>query len=146
MSEAIDLDRYFPYFLGTISNKWTAISSREYLREFGVGISEWRVLASLASLGSANSNEIVKLIAMDPGAVSRCMTKLERAHLVAPVPGLFSGRSKPFELTESGRELTGRIKQRALEREGRLLAGLTHEEREQLLRLMRAVITNLSEL
>ncbi|MET0292109.1 MAG: MarR family transcriptional regulator, partial [Steroidobacteraceae bacterium] len=62
----IDLEAYFPFFLGTLSNRWTTTSSRLYLAKFGVGIGEWRVLASIRSLDRASSNEIVNLISMDP--------------------------------------------------------------------------------
>ena len=33
----IDLDQYFPFFLGTIANRWATTSSRLYLAEFGIG-------------------------------------------------------------------------------------------------------------
>ena len=146
MSEPIDLNEYFPYFLGTVSNKWSAASSRDYLKEFGIGTSEWRVLASLATLGAASSNEIVQLIAMDAGAVSRCVRKLEGQALVAPVEGRFAGRTKPYELTAKGRDLSAQISKRALDREDRLLANLTSEERAELLRIMRKVMRNMNQI
>ena len=142
----IDLQGYFPFFLGTISNRWTAASSREYLERFGIGIADWRVLASIYSLRSASSNEVVSLIFMDAGAVSRAMARLQELGLVQPVVGKFQGRTKPFEITAKGLDLYAEMQATALEREQRLLDGFSQDEREELLRLGRKMLANLSTL
>lgn len=144
--DSLDLDRYFPFFLGTIANRWTATSSRTYLERFGIGIGEWRVLASICALGRASSQEVVNLIAMDAGAVSRSMARLRKDGLVKAVAGKFAGRTKPFELSGKGKELYATIRDVATEREDRLLADLTPDEREELLRLMRKIMPRLDQL
>jgi DNA-binding MarR family transcriptional regulator len=138
-SDPIDLQDYFPFFLGTISNRWTTSSSKIYLDRFGVGIADWRVLASIQALGAASSQEIVGLISMDAAAVSRSVTKLETEGFIARAPGRFVGRTKPYELTGAGREL-------ALAREDLLLGALTTDERRSLMDLMRKVLTRIGEL
>jgi len=145
-TDSIDLQDYFPYFLGTIANRWTATSSRLYLERFGIGIGEWRVLASIRSLGAASSQEVVTLISMDAGAVSRSMAKLERDGFVKPVKGKFAGRTKPYELTAKGNDLHTSVSEVALGREDMLLADLTLEEREELLRLMHKLMNRLPDL
>lgn len=145
-NDPIDLRDYFPFFLGTISNRWTTTSSRIYLDRFGIGIGEWRVLASIRSLEQASSQAIVNLIAMDPAAVSRSMAKLESGGFVEPVKGKFAGRTKPYTLTEAGIELHARISDLALQREDQLLSGLDAQEREGLLRLMRKVNEQLGKI
>lgn len=141
-----DLRSYFPFFLGTISNRWTATSSKLYLEKFGIGIGEWRVLASIQAQGTASSQMVVSLISMDAGAVSRSMAKLAVEGYVSPKRGRFIGRTKPYELTAKGHELYDRLLAIALQREDLLLAGLTSQEREQLLSLMRKVITQIDKL
>lgn len=142
----INLRDYFPFYLGTITNRWTAASSRTYLKAFGIGIGEWRVLASVFALGQASSNEIVDLIWMDAGAVSRSIRRLENDGLVRPVKGKFVGRTKPFEPTEAGRKLHAQILKSALEREERLLSNLKPDERKTLLLLMRKLMDQLRDL
>jgi DNA-binding MarR family transcriptional regulator len=142
----IDLQVYFPFFLGTISNRWTATSSRIYLANFGIGIGDWRVLASIQSLGKASSIEIVDLISMDPAAVSRSVAKLLAAAMVRPVEGKFKGRTKPFELTGEGRKLYAKVRRAALAQENTLLGGLSATERRTLLELMRKVHSRLDRL
>ena len=146
MSENIDLDQYAPYFLGTISNRWTAASSRRYLREFGVGIAEWRVLASLRTLGQATSLDAATLTGMDPAAVTRALTQLQEKRYAAPAPGRFMGRSKPFALTDKGVALYADMRRVALEREAVLLQDLSPADREELLRLLRLMHARLPEL
>jgi DNA-binding MarR family transcriptional regulator len=145
-SDPIDLDSYFPFFLGTISNRWTTTSSRTYLEQFGVGMGEWRVLASIRALGQASSQQIVGLIAMDAAAVSRAVARLERDGFIAKVEGRFIGRTKPYELTGEGRDLYDALREVALAREDRLLGALSPEERKTLIELMRKVMTRIGDL
>lgn len=142
----IDLKTYFPFYLGTISNRWTTSSSRIYLKAFGIGIGDWRVLASIHSLKRASSNEVVDLISMDAGAVSRSVGRLLAENLLRPAEGKFAGRTKPFELTEGGTRLYSRIQRTALARENLLLSGLSAAERRALLKLMRKVHSRLDKL
>lgn len=144
--DGFDLHRFFPHLLGTVAGGWTNASSKLYLREFGIGVAEWRVLASIASLEKASSLEVVNLIAMDASAVSRSVSRLEAKKLVAPVTGKFPGRTKPFELTRAGRSLYTSMLQVALEREEILLRGLSTDERFELLRLMQKIRGNLDAL
>ena len=145
-TDPIDLRGYFPFFIGTITNRWTSTSSRIYLDRFGIGIGEWRVLASIRSLGPASSQEIVNLISMDASAVSRSMAKLEKNGFVRPIKGKFAGRTKPYELTASGIALHAKVSDVALRREQLLLEDLTGDERAELLRLMRKVMPRLKDL
>jgi len=138
-SARICLEDYFPYFLGVIANRWTATSSRAYLRKYKIGIGEWRVLASIHSFGQASSNEVVDQISMDASAVSRSAAKLEDAGHISPVPGKYTGRTKPYALTATGIALYAEVRKLALAREDLLLGGLTAAERRSLLELMRKV-------
>ncbi|MCW2338882.1 DNA-binding MarR family transcriptional regulator [Sphingobium sp. B2D3A] len=104
------------------------------------------MLASIHAQGTASSQMVVNLIAMDAGAVSRSMSKLAAEGYVSPKAGRFIGRTKPYELTAEGRELYDRLLATALEREDLLLAGLSDQEREQLLSLMRKVIDQIDKL
>lgn len=145
-TEPLSLQAYFPYFLGTIANRWTATSSKIYLEEFGIGIGEWRVLASIQAQGTASSQMIVNLISMDAGAVSRSMSKLAKEGLVEPLNGRFAGRTKPYQLTKKGHEYYARLISIALQREKILLSELTEAERQELLRLMKKVMMRLDSL
>jgi len=141
-ADPFDLDTYFPFFLGTIANRWAATSSRICLREFGIGVGEWRVLASIQSHGVASSHMVVRQIAMDAGAVSRSMARLAAEALVEPLPDRSTQRGKPYQLTAKGHDLHARLLRNALDREAMLLRGLSDAEKEQLFRLMRRLLAN----
>jgi DNA-binding MarR family transcriptional regulator len=141
-----DLDGYVPFFITAIANRWTATSSRRYLREFGIGVVEWRVLASLAARDQASSADVVTLVGMDAAAVSRAMRALERRGLVEPVKGRFVGRTKPYRMTAAGERLCLAVRDLALSREAVLLGGLDASDRSELLRLLRLLHSRLGDL
>lgn len=145
-SEPFDLQAYFPFFLGTIANRWTATSSKIYLEKFAIGIGEWRVLASIQAQGAASSQMVVNLISMDAGAVSRSMAKLAKEGLVEPISGRFAGRTKPYQLTEQGHDLYEQLLRIALERESVLLGELDESEKQQLLYLMQKILRQIDKL
>lgn len=144
--DALDLQNYFPYFLGAIANRWTSSSSRIYLRRFGFGIAEWRVLASLDVLDSASSLEIANLVGMDPAAVSRAVGKLEQRNLIVPIVGRFTGRTKPYKMTPAGIQACADVRTLALEREKLLLQDLSEHERTLLLTMLRKIHTRVAGL
>lgn len=146
MPKPLDLRNYTPYYLSAISNAWTSTSSRLYLREFGIGITEWRVLASLRALGNASAMDAAKLTAMDHAAASRAITQLLNRDYIAPVRGRFQGRTKPFTLTPAGEKIYDAVRKLALKREAILLKNLSAKEQEQLLRLLSKVHAGLEEL
>ena len=45
----IDIDNYIPYFLAAVNNALSRGASSRYLTDFGVGVTEWRVLSWLAT-------------------------------------------------------------------------------------------------
>jgi DNA-binding MarR family transcriptional regulator len=141
----LDLRGYAPFYLGAIANKWTALSSNEYRAAFDLGIGEWRILASLAVMGSATSLAVATLVKMDPGAVSRGLRVLEERALVQPLPGRFAGRSRPYEMTAAGQEMHATLQAMALRREQRLLEPLSMPERKELLRLLARLYDHLED-
>lgn len=144
--QPIDLNQYFPFFLGTIANRWTSTSSQLYFENFNIGIGEWRVLASIRALGTASSLEVRNLTSMDAAAISRSMKKLEEGGLVEAIEGRFAGRTKPFGMTAKGKRLYDQISVHAREREQILLQDLSTKDREQLLRSMRKILKRIDEL
>ena len=69
----LDLDRYLPFGLTAIANKIARSASRVYLRRFGVGINEWRILANLRINPGVTANLICQTSGLDKAAVSRSL-------------------------------------------------------------------------
>lgn len=130
----IDFDFYLPFGLTAISNKIARSASRTYLRLFGVGINEWRILSNLRAWPGTTANMICQRSGLDKAAVSRSLKLLEDAGMVCTDnggPGEVRGRN--LRLTDKGDELHDRLIEVALAREAKLLSGFTQEERAQLL-------------
>lgn len=145
-STVFDLDRYVPFYLNTIANRWTASASQLFLEKFGIGIVEWRVLVALDTLGQASALDAVRLAGIDAGAASRAMRSLSEAGLIATVPGRFVGRTKPYALTQQGEAIYHDVLEVAIERETVLLKDLSKAERATFLTLLRRVHAGLHQL
>ena len=141
----LDLENYLPFYIVTISNRWTSASSRHYLTNFGIGVGEWRVLASTYSLGETTSNAISNFVLMDAAAVSRALGRLEEKALIEFVPQSNRVRSKSLKLTEAGEALYMQIRETAYARQNQLLKGLSESEKTALVKVLRKVMNNLDE-
>ncbi len=142
----LELERYFPFLLTRLSNKLSASASQLYMREFGVGIVEWRVLSGAAATPGARPHDICHLVGIDKGAVARAIRTLTERGLLATHAGAGDRRSKQLHLTEQGWQVHDRILKVALAREQTLLSCLPPADRERLLDYMRRLIGQLPEL
>jgi DNA-binding MarR family transcriptional regulator len=128
----LNLDRYVPALLTSLTNKMSSGASACYRKHFGIGIVEWRILAMLAVEDKISANRIVQVIGLDKSAVSRSLQVLEREGNVATEIDEKDARRYTVSLTQSGRALHDRVLKTALERERLLLSGLNEDEVEAL--------------
>ena len=140
----LDLDRYVPFFLSSIGNKMSRGASRIYLKRFGVGVNEWRLLANLKVRGRASASEICQASGIDKAAASRAVTRLDELGCVVAIDDPADGRSRTLSLTPAGHALHDRIIQVALERERALLAGIGPADRERLIGLLQTLYRNVA--
>lgn len=143
---SIDRRKYFPYLISSIANKISRGGSRVYLRLFGIGIIEWRILAVLADHPHCTANVICNVIELDKAAASRSVQVLERHGYIQTAVDAADARKRTLSLTTSGTALYRRAVKVALLREQQLLAGFTEHEREMLLGLLRRMHANALEM
>ena len=120
------------YRIQILSNKMILWSGRVYVREFNVGVQEWRVLAVLANSGEGTAKQICDFTVMDKGNVSRAVKKLVKAGRIEERPDTLDKRSTVLELTAKGFDLYHRIKKISDAREKRFMAQLSASERKAL--------------
>ena len=137
----IDDQRYVPYFLSVVNNGLSWGASRLYLKMFGIGLNEWRVLSALTNEPGIMANRITEMVALNKSVVSRSVRALEKAgHLrTQPVDG-----RRLLYLTPSGAELHDRIIQVAMMREEALLSGFSEQERMVLVDFLARMKRNLA--
>ncbi|MGO9423149.1 MarR family winged helix-turn-helix transcriptional regulator [Roseiarcus sp.] len=128
----MDMDAFIPAALTNLAQKITATASATYRPRFGVGITDWRIIALLAGEPWIAPVRICEATGLDKAAVSRSLRDLAEAGLVEVRSDEPNRRRLPVALTEKGLAVHDRIVVVALARQERLLKGFSPEERAQL--------------
>src|SRR5882672_6255207 len=139
----LDLDRYVPAFITFIANKLSNSATAYYQRNFGVNVTDWRIMSLLAIEPGIPASRICHVIGFDKGPVSRTLSVLQKRGLVTIRTSPDDGRTHSISLTAKGRATHDKVIAAALERERRLLSVLKKDEREVLIDLLRRVHGNL---
>ncbi len=138
--ETLDLERYVPAFLSLLSNKLCAATSRECREAFGLGVTDWRVMAQIAVSPRISAARLCLRTGLDKAAVSRSFATLAGRGLVRLET---RGRDREATLSTPGEHLHAHLLALALKREQRLLAGLSDHEASTLRRLLQRLVANL---
>ena len=136
----LNLSRYVPGLVTFLANKLATGASQCYRKHFGIGVVEWRMLSMLAVESDITANRICQAIGLDKSAVSRSLQTLEAAGRITSQLDPKDARRYTVRLTASGKELHDRVLKVALEREARLLSGLTPAEVDTLIDLLLSLI------
>jgi DNA-binding MarR family transcriptional regulator len=136
---SVGRDDYAPAYLSLISNALSWGGSRLFLRRFGVGINEWRVLSAVVNAPGSTATSVGEVLGLNKSVVSRSIQLLQTRDLVTIDTA--DGR-RGLWLTQVGHELHDRLMVIALKREEILLSGFSQEEKVQLLALLRRMYDN----
>jgi len=139
----LDLNRYVPAFITFIANKLSNSATALYQREFGVNVTEWRIMSLLAIEPGIPASRICHVIGFDKGPVSRTLGAMEKRGLIAIRTDPNDGRTHSISLTAKGRATHDKVIIAAFERERRLLSCLSKDEQEVLIDLLRRLHENL---
>ena len=139
----LDLDRYVPAYITFIANKLSNSATVFYQRNFGVNITEWRIMSLLAIEPGIPASRMCNVIGFDKGPVSRNLSMLQKRGLVVIRTAPDDGRTHAISLTARGRVVHDKVFAAAIERERRLLSCLKKDEREVLIDMLRRLHENL---
>src|ERR1700743_2682584 len=139
----LDLDRYVPAFVTFIANKLSNSATAVYQRNFGINVTEWRIMTQLALEPGIPASRICQVIGFNKGPISRTLAVMQKRGLVTIRTDPNDGRTHSISLTAKGRGIHDKVIGVALEREKRLLSCLKAEEREMLIGLLRRLHNNL---
>lgn len=142
----LELDDFVPYYIRAIANRLAQAASRLYQREFGIGLTEWSCLSTLAKEEEISASRICEMSGFDKALVSRGLGSLEAKGLVRSTAVKDHNRKKLIRFTPAGRALYIQIRELALLREERLLDGLSPDERSALLVSLRIMQRNATRL
>jgi DNA-binding MarR family transcriptional regulator len=139
LSRSVTRDTHAPAYLSLISNALCWGGSRIFLREFGVGTNEWRVMSAVVSEPGSTARGICDVVGLNKAVVSRSVRLLhERGYLSIDTE---RGRRRVFP-TNAGERLHDHMMDIALSREDLLFTGFSAAERKQFLDFLRRLYAN----
>jgi DNA-binding MarR family transcriptional regulator len=135
-----DVERSPRYRLALLSRLWTQSTERIYIDQFGISLSEWRILAIIGSEGRIYANAIAERGLLEKSRISRLVSRLVRTGLVETSSDAADSRRQWLSLTDKGRTLYAEVADLSLKRDELFLRGLNTREREELARLTRKLL------
>ncbi len=128
----MELDQFIPYQLSVLSLKISKGIAAHYQDQFGINISEWRVLVILYKNPDITAKKIAQLSQMDKVRISRTLKSLVEKEYLQQAQHPLDARAKNYELNQRGKQLMRAVIPDALHYEQALLNQLDEEERQQL--------------
>lgn len=132
INASLKLEQYLPYRFNQLADQISNSLTSVYSSEFGVSLSEWRILALLGQQDSMISTDISQRTKMDKAKVSRAVQKLDTEGYLVRQRDELDHRVSHLSLTPAGIELYNAIIPKALEWEGSMVEGLSSDEIDQL--------------
>ncbi len=146
MNDELILEHYMPYRLARLSSTVSSAVAREYAKQFGLSIPEWRVIAILGRSPGLSAVEVAEQTFLDKVAVSRAVTKLIKAGRIDRQFADADRRRSILNLSEEGRVVHDRVAKVALEFERQLLDGMSDEDIKRFNSVMDMLLEKAGEL
>ena len=123
------------YWLNRLQRTSRSITERR-LVPFNIGLSEWTLLHNCES-GVETPAALAACLEIDRGAVTRLLDQLEEKGLISRQPNLEDRRSVVVNLTESAKSMIPNARRAVISGIRETLHGLSEDEIEDLLKLLR---------
>ena len=127
-SSALRLPGFVPFRLNRLAAAVSSHLSAIYRERFGLEISSWRVLVTVAPAGGCTAQQIAASTRMHKTRVSRAIADLVAKGWIERAANAADRREMPLQLTRAGRRIYSELVPLALERERALLACMSREE------------------
>ena len=124
----VDLLRFIPFRLDRLAAEVSRDLGAVYSEQFGIDITEWRVLTTLGMGEPRTAQFIVRCTRTHKSKISRAVTRLALAGLIEGLPNGDDRREIPLRMTKKGRALYEKLAPLVLGYEQRLLANLSEDE------------------
>ena len=125
---SIDLLRFIPFRLNRLAAEVSRDLAGVYSDQFGIDITEWRILATLGMREPRSARFIVRCTRTHKSKISRAVTRLALAGLIEGVPNNDDRRETQLRMTKKGRALYEKLVPIVLNYEQRLLSSLSKDE------------------
>ena len=140
----MDRNANVAFLMIAIANKVVASASQLYMRRYGLGIMEWRVMALLAADPGITGKDISRLSGVTAGSGSRAINSLKQGGHLESSNDQTDNRRTFLRLTTRGLQLHDRVIVSSLKREELLLTGFSAGEQRALLGFCRRLMANVA--
>lgn len=128
----LKLRQFMPYRLNHLAETVSRSFSKIYADKYGIGIPEWRVLATLGEHGSMAARDIGRETSMHKTKVSRAVSALAEKGFLERNRSSGDQREHPLQLSKKGLALYEDIVPKALSYSKGLLDALTEDQKAML--------------
>jgi DNA-binding MarR family transcriptional regulator len=118
-------------------------SLAEGLSSLGVTLPQYTALSVLRTRGALSNAQLARRVMITPQSTIKVIAALERKHLITRVPDPDHGRILRTLLTPLGQDVLSACDRVAAQVEGRMLEGLTPDERDVLSRALKSCVRTL---
>jgi MarR family transcriptional regulator, organic hydroperoxide resistance regulator len=136
-------DNFLPHLIARLAYELNA-DLIEKLKQEGINITRWRILAVLAMSDGITITEIIDRAMMQQSALSRALMNMVREGYVRRARHRRDARCAEVYLTDKGRALFNSLDVVVRRRERRLLAGFSPREQAAAFTLIRRLGRNMS--
>lgn len=140
----LELGNYLPYLINRVGFALVESFTAEALKENGLSIAMWRVLAALSNNGGQRQVDLADMTAIDASTLSRLVSRMVRNGLVTRSRSEKSSREVVVALSPKGRALVQRLIPIAKRLEQTASAGLPARDIAVLKRLLAQIYDNLA--
>lgn len=128
----LKLSAFLPYRLNHLAETVSRSFSRIYADTYGIGIPEWRVLATLGEYKAMTARDISQATSMHKTKVSRAVAALEKRDLIVRDKNRDDQREQTLCLSDQGNAMYEEIVPQALAYSKSLEDALTEEQKSVL--------------
>ncbi|OEY66105.1 hypothetical protein BG841_06295 [Marinobacter sp. X15-166B] len=132
--------------LGYAANQYKQSTSRIFLKQFGVGSLDWRLMVVLYRNPNIPSKMVVNYLRVDKAAVSRTLSRLEQRGYVRWQPDANDERVKVWQLSAAGQKLHDDMLNVSVEIYQRVLSRLDGAQVDQFRQILEVLIESISSL
>ena len=136
-------DNFLPHLIARLAYQLNG-DLIEKLKQEGINVTRWRILAVLAMGDGITITEIIDRAMMQQPALSRALAKMAREGYVRRATPRRAARCAEIYLTEKGRTLFNSLNVVVRRRERRLLAGFSARRKAAAFALVRRLGSNMS--
>lgn len=117
----------------------------QIMKPIGITRAQWWVLAHLSRQDGMMQTQLADLLEVGKASVGTLLERLEAAKLIERRPDALDKRAKRVYMLRSAHQVMKTLMQEEAKFNDRVLAGLTLEDRENLLRMLSKIKKGLSE-